>query len=203
MRLERHEDHRWTEIRSFCDDLTGLLGEGGHAPGTILAVKDRLAALIAHRPRLPEQMRTPHTRQYSRHLLYADPTGRFEVVVMAWSPGQETPVHDHAGIWCVEGVVEGTIQVSRYDLKGEIQEDVAHLEEREVIRAGLGRCGALIPPVEYHRIANPYEELALTIHVYGGRMRRCRVFERQEGNRYRVRSRALRFSNAGAALAPA
>ncbi len=26
---------------------------------------------------------------------------------MTWGPGQGTPLHDHAGIWCVEGVVEG------------------------------------------------------------------------------------------------
>ena len=36
---------------------------------------------------------------------------------MTWGPGQGTPVHDHGGLWCVEGVVEGQIAVTRYDVQ--------------------------------------------------------------------------------------
>ena len=35
---------------------------------------------------------------------------------MTWGPGQGTPLHDHAGIWCVECVVEGEMEVRQYDL---------------------------------------------------------------------------------------
>ena len=38
---------------------------------------------------------------------------------MTWGPGQGTPLHDHAGMWCVEGVLEGRIEVARYDLLDE------------------------------------------------------------------------------------
>ena len=40
----------------------------------------------------------------------------YTAVVMTWGPGQRTPLHDHAGIWCVEGVVEGRMDVTQYDL---------------------------------------------------------------------------------------
>jgi predicted metal-dependent enzyme (double-stranded beta helix superfamily) len=26
----------------------------------------------------------------------------FSVIAMTWGPGQGTPIHDHAGMWCVE-----------------------------------------------------------------------------------------------------
>src|SRR5262245_5160389 len=44
---------------------------------------------------------------YARRLLHRDPAGRYSVVVMTWGPGQGTALHDHAGIWCVECVVDG------------------------------------------------------------------------------------------------
>ena len=41
------------------------------------------------------------------------------MVVMTWGPGQKTALHDHAGIWCVECVVDGNMEVAQYDLMSE------------------------------------------------------------------------------------
>lgn len=194
-------DGRYTEIRSFLRDLDALVARDPDSPEMVLSVKQRLSDLIATCPDLPEQVTSGDATHYARHLLYGEPEGRYEVVVMAWSPGQSTPVHDHAGIWCVEGVVRGVVDVTRYDLTEMLGEETARMEPLEVIKAGLGQCGALIPPVEYHKIANPYDRLALTMHVYGGRMRACRVFEERGDSTYRVVSRPLEFTSPKAALA--
>src|SRR5918994_7083555 len=61
---------------------------------------------------LPDRFRTPRLDCYARRLLYQDPQNRFTAVVMTWGPGQGTPLHDHGGLWCVEGVVEGQMQVT-------------------------------------------------------------------------------------------
>jgi predicted metal-dependent enzyme (double-stranded beta helix superfamily) len=194
---------RFAAIRSFVGHLGEAIDGGGHSAKTVRTVKERLSALIKQGPVLPDQVRRPVEGGYGRHLLYADPKGRFEIVVMTWSPGQETPVHDHSGIWCVEGVAEGIIDVTRFDMKESVDRDTVRMEEVGHIRAGLGQCGALIPPVEYHRIANPYEKLAITIHVYGGRMRRCRVFEDRGDRTYAIRTKHLSFSTPEAVLSPA
>jgi 3-mercaptopropionate dioxygenase len=198
---ERSGD-RYAPVRAFVRDLGDLVERSGRTSDTVLAIKERLAELIRQRPELPAQVKTLGSDHYARHLLYGDPGGRFEVVVMAWSPGQETPIHDHSGMWCVEGVVQGVIDVTRYDLKEMIGDDEARMERTEVIHAGLGQCGALIPPVEYHRIANPYESAAFTIHVYGGRMRACRIFERRTGDTYGIAMKPLGFTYPEAALPP-
>ena len=44
----------------------------------------------------------------------ADREGRYTAVVMTWGPGQGTAMHDHGGLWCVEGVVEGAMTVTQY-----------------------------------------------------------------------------------------
>ena len=45
--------------------------------------------------------------------------GRYSAIVMTWGPGQGTAVHDHGGLWCVEGVVDGEIAVTQYDVEPE------------------------------------------------------------------------------------
>ncbi len=188
-------------LRAFLSDL-GTLVSSGSGSGVVHAVKDRLARFLHEKPDLPATCVSARSDCYARHLLYRDPQGRFEVVVMAWGPGQATPVHDHAGIWCVEGVFTGVIDVTRYDITESLADDVVRLAQLEVIHAGLGECGALIPPVEYHRIANPYESMAITVHVYGGMMRACRTFTPRDGQTWDVTQHELGFSSPQPAIAP-
>lgn len=188
-------------IRAFLRDIDGVVARGGRTGDIVEAVRRRLFHLIEAHPALPDGATTCAHDEYARHLLYGDPRGRYEVVVMAWAPGQATPIHDHAGIWCVEGVVQGEVDVTRFDLKETLAGGKARLEQVEVIHAGLGECGALIPPVEHHRIANPYARPALTIHVYGGRLRTCNIFRRQADHTYGIQIKKLRFTSQGAALA--
>jgi 3-mercaptopropionate dioxygenase len=141
-------------------------------------VQHDLEALIAAGLDLGERFRRPRQDGYARRLLHREPDGRFSVVVMTWGPGQGTPLHDHAGIWCVEGVVDGRLEVARYELVAADEEGTHHFAERGRTGAGVGACGALIPPFEYHTLANAAgDRTAITIHVYGGDMDQCSVFE--------------------------
>jgi len=197
--MERDTDAPYGEVREFLRDLGRIVDHGDRGPDTVQAVKERLARLLGTRPSLPAGVTESQGDCYARHLLHGDPQDRFEVIVMAWGPGQGTPVHDHAGMWCVEGVFRGAIDVTRYDLKS-LEGDTAQLAPSEVIHAGLGECGALIPPVEYHRIANPGREAALSIHVYGGRMHSCRIFRPRRGDVYDVEIKPLAYTTSRHAL---
>ncbi len=187
-------------IRRFIREVQAACERWDDVAGKVEQVKSGLSALIKQAPPLPDQVLQPDQDCYGRHYLYGDPEGRFEMVIMTWSPGQATPVHDHAGIWCVEGVLEGHIDVTRYDLIQKLKDDLVLMKSIEVIHAGLGQCGALIPPVEYHRISNPYDRKAISLHVYGGRMRSCRVFEERGDGLYEVRLKELRFASPVPAL---
>ena len=114
----------------------------------------------------------------------------------------EMPKQIRYGRKLIEGVAEGIIDVTRFDMEP-LDDDTVRMEEVGHISAGRGQCGALIPPVEHHRIANPYKDLAITIHVYGGRMRQCRTFEDRGDKVYAIRIRDLSFSTPEAALSPA
>lgn len=130
---------------------------------------------------LPERFRRPKQDSYARRLLHRDPELDYTAVVMTWGPGQRTPLHDHDGCWCVEGVVEGEIRVTRYELlDGPVAgaKDLFHFRRQETLDASPGEAGSLIPPLEHHVLGNAGENgVALTFHVYQGEMTRCATFE--------------------------
>ena len=112
---------------------------------------------------------------YARRPLLREQKKGYSVVVMTWAPGQATPIHDHAGIWCVEGVVQGEINVNRYKLERR-RGELFLFSSQVPIRAPAGSTGSLIPPDEYHVLENVTDSVTITLHVYGGEMDHCNVY---------------------------
>jgi predicted metal-dependent enzyme (double-stranded beta helix superfamily) len=130
---------------------------------------------------------------YARRLLHRDPDGLYTVVVMTWGPGQKTALHDHAGIWCVECVVDGQMEITQYELLSDSGGRYRFAEQNRV-SAGRGSAGCLIPPFEYHTLANAIpDRTSLTLHVYGGEMDHCHVFEPSADGSYSRVTRALSY----------
>ena len=138
----------------------------------------------------------PAPDRYARRLVHRDPAGRYSVLAMVWDKGQGTGLHDHAGIWCVECVYEGRIRVTSYSVRGgDPERDLVVFEQEAVVTAGVGEAGALIPPFEYHTIANAREQASITLHVYGGDLTRCSVFEPEPDGLYRERHKDLAYDH--------
>ncbi|NIM60620.1 MAG: cysteine dioxygenase, partial [Acidobacteria bacterium] len=79
-------------------------------------IKGEIGVLCTRREfSLPEAYTACCEESYARRLLHRDPELDYTVVVMTWGPGQRTGLHDHAGMWCVECVVEGELDVTQYD----------------------------------------------------------------------------------------
>ncbi|HEX7181822.1 MAG TPA: cysteine dioxygenase family protein [Thermoanaerobaculia bacterium] len=144
--------------------------------------------------RLPERFRKALPDTYARRLLYRDSELDFTALVMTWGPGQRTALHDHAGIWCVEGVVEGEMEVHRYEMLEE-EGDLCRFVEHGCVQACAGSAGALIPPFEHHILANTRpDRVSLTLHVYGGEMDHCSVFEPVGDGFYRRSFKTLAYT---------
>jgi len=143
---------------------------------------------------VPESFMRAATGQYARRLLHRDPDGRYTALVMVWDRGQGTSLHDHAGMWCCECVYRGRIRVTSFSVTGgDPERDLVDFRQETVIHAGVGEAGALIPPFEYHILENADDAPTVTIHVYGGEMTHCHVFEPEAG-RYRRRYKELVYT---------
>ena len=142
---------------------------------------------------LSDDFRQPRTDTYARRLLHRDPAGRYTAVVMTWGPGQGTALHDHAGMWCVECVVEGEMEVRQYDLVDQHGSSY-RFQAQASIDAVKGSAGCLIPPFEYHTLANRRPDAAsITLHIYGGEMDHCHVFEPTGDGTYRRVEKRLAY----------
>ncbi len=160
---------------------------------TTHAVQEGMSRLILEGAlRLAPELRRSADDHYARRLVYRSPEHGYVVVAMIWGPGQRTPLHDHAGTWCVEGVLEGRIEVTQFDLV-EREEDRCRFVRIDSIETGVGTAGALIPPYEYHTIANARDAASITLHVYGNDLTHCGIFEPAAGGVYRRREKNLSY----------
>ena len=140
---------------------------------------------------LPGDMVRPCGDHYARRLVHRDEQRGYSIIAMTWGPGQGTPIHDHAGMWCVEGVWAGRIEVEQFDLV-DSDDDCCEFVKQGLVEAGVGSAGCLIPPYEYHRICNGCNKTpAVSLHIYGGDMTYCHVFEPMDDGRFRRQRRAL------------
>ena len=180
-------------LRDVIAKLDDAVGDCDDVPCAVAAVKDTLVQCLRENTWLPECAKEQDVG-YARHLLHRCPQGRFTIVAMVWGPGQATPIHDHAGIWCVEGVYHGEIQVTSYDAVGPVGEVARFVAHREVCQ-GVGAAGSLIPPVEYHVIQNTGATAAVTIHVYGGEMEECAIFVPRADGAYERQVKPLSYTS--------
>lgn len=150
---------------------------------TTAAVQSTLTDMLGTgRVELPREVLMPIDGKYARRLLYKSPEHGYVVIAMIWGPDQGTALHDHDGVWCVEGVLQGQIEVVRYE---PLERDGGrwNFRPQAALQAHVGVSGTLIPPFEYHTIANrSLGDTAVTIHVYGREMTKASIFEpRGEG----------------------
>lgn len=166
-----------------CPGLSDLIArldrsvEAGTPEAITAAVKADLESVLGEgKLALPAALTEPRTDAYARRLLHRDPQGRYSAIVMTWGPGQGTAVHDHGGLWCVEGVVDGEIAVTQYLVEPD-PDGFYRVKPIGSLLAGTGSAGCLIPPTDHHVLANARPSRAsVTLHVYGGDLDDCKVF---------------------------
>lgn len=146
-------------------------------------VREALCRLMQDdRVKLPGEVYENESDHYARRLIHRDEALGFTIMAMTWGPSQGTPIHDHDGLWCVEAVWHGQIEVVQYEMMDDAGSQV-RFESRTTMRAGPGSAGSLIPPHEYHTIANPAkDDTAVTIHVYADALEQCCIFKPVEGD---------------------
>ncbi len=102
-------------------------------------------------------------QSYTRHVLHADPLGRFTAVGLVWGSQQFSPIHAHYA-WCAYRILSGELTEGFY------QWDSAHrhayLMSQFTREPGYSACGHA--GLEFiHRLGNQASEPAVSIHVYG------------------------------------
>ena len=166
---------------------------------TVDALRNGLCRAIRDRSiQLPECCAERVDDHYARRELYRCEKNGYSVVAMTWGPGQGTPIHDHSGVWCVEGIWEGQLEITQYELR-ERDGERFRFEPVGTNLAGPGSAGSLIPPHEYHTIRNPSDrDIAISLHIYKQALLCCAQFQPDDGDWYRKADRTMSLDPAAA-----
>jgi cysteine dioxygenase len=146
-------------LREFVADLrrTPPLARSQREMARLLALAQAGTGLT---PALPSR-----PGAYTRTRAYAD--DRFEVLLLDWSPGASSPIHDHGGQHCWFVVLQGRLRVDDYvrvdarDVGGR-----AWLEAGDSRRLGPGDLDVRSGPFDIHRVAAADDSRCVSLHVY-------------------------------------
>lgn len=163
-------------MKHLVQHIRNILAKGSISEELVHAIQDVTMVAV---PNLQKQV--AH-REYEpgRYLLYKDPDYGFVVMMLVWSPGQCTPIHDH-GVWGIEAVLKNWVRVTSYT------NCTQSPKETGSIILPPGSVAYVLPPdADIHQVAHYGEGQAITIHIYGRELKEGRFFVPGEG--YKSRS---------------
>jgi predicted metal-dependent enzyme (double-stranded beta helix superfamily) len=121
-----------------------------------------------------------HPQQFTRWLYERERNGRYTGLIMVWPAGYATPIHDHAGLWGIEMVLQGALGVEDYELVGDA--GLRHVGT-SVLEEGQS-CAFLGTAGHAHRCSNlSSRRPAITLHLYGGLLEMYRNYEATRNGR--------------------
>jgi cysteine dioxygenase len=105
-------------------------------------------------------------RRYTRNLIYRDDL--FELIALCWEPHTESPIHNHSGQLCWLSIQRGALRLENFtSLDGPGPGSGIRL----VPAGGIERAGEGVLDLQQgdnaiHRVSNPFDEPAVSLHVY-------------------------------------
>ncbi len=102
---------------------------------------------------------------------YDDEEGSYSLQIFVWSPGTGTKIHDHSS-WGAYRCVVGSVLEERYErLDDGSREGYARLRKAWQLAWGPEDGVSTVLPGDggIHRVSNPGEGVAISVHLYGPR----------------------------------
>jgi predicted metal-dependent enzyme (double-stranded beta helix superfamily) len=122
-----------------------------------------LAEVAADPALLTPAQREGATENYRRHLLAADPHGRYAIAALVWQPQQASPVHGHH-TWCGYAVLDGALSETIFEWNGAqhcASATRTQMRKRGAVSFVRGGRGGI------HRLGNRSDAPAVSLHIYG------------------------------------
>jgi len=117
---------------------------------------------------------------YTRNLITRN--GDFEVLLLCWGEGQESPIHDHDGEDCWMAVLDGNIEELRYASPDPSGAPPAVLPMQVTERATFepGQVAFIRDDIGLHLVRSKGGPAA-SLHLYAKPFGTCRVFDAETG----------------------
>jgi predicted metal-dependent enzyme (double-stranded beta helix superfamily) len=170
----------WT--RRIVDTIDTCIDEDGQVHLPRLAQALATATSWRGCPRAEDFIAEGLAACYRRVVLADHQQNGYEALLILWPPRHATPIHDHDGLWGMEIMLDGVLEVEAFDLS---LQDRPHLVSRDVSVIGIGDHLAFSEADYAHRCRNlSSNRAALSLHVYGGALDRYRSYHPEDEGRW-------------------
>jgi cysteine dioxygenase len=151
----------FVEVQGIVETLRGV-PPPRFQPGEICAL---LADASVHPATLAPYLHFAEDR-YTRNLVYRDEL--FELIALCWAPGSSSPIHNHANQLCWLSIQSGNLRLENFhSLDGPGPGDGIRLRPNGGIERATCGCVDLQQGDDaIHRVSNPWDEPAVSLHVY-------------------------------------
>ncbi|WP_051633638.1 cysteine dioxygenase family protein [Bacillus sp. UNC41MFS5] len=152
----------------FEKSVRNVLQETSSEKEIVTKLKPHFQSFIESEGLVPDSYKIPAEEKYRQYLLYRPEDEAFSIVAFVWGPGQTAPIHDHL-VWGLVGIYEGAIEETRYREKQNAPDEAGlHLDLVDTVIAKKHDISFVYPPnADIHSVRNPFDEMAITIHIYG------------------------------------
>jgi len=116
-------------------------------------------------------------RRYTRNLIYRDDL--FELLALCWDGRTESPIHNHSNQLCWLAIQQGGLRLENFhSLDGPGPGDRIRLVPSGGIdRASVGCVDLQQGEDAIHRVSNPFDERAVSLHVYSRPYDTCIAYD--------------------------
>lgn len=125
--------------------------------------------------------------KYVRHCFVHNE--EYELLLLCWDDGQETPVHAHGGQDCWVRVMDGVIEEKRFRFLDHSED----LEEISRENNGPGALSYMNDRIGLHTLGAPFGR-AISLHLYAKPIGSCKIYD-SDGNY--VEEREMETSSEG------
>ncbi len=116
-------------------------------------------------------------RRYTRNLIYRDDV--FELLALCWEPHTESPIHNHSGQLCWLSIQRGALRLENFT---SLDGPGPGANIRLVPNGGVDRAPEGVLDLQQgddgiHRVSNPFDERAVSLHVYSRPYDTCLAYD--------------------------
>jgi cysteine dioxygenase len=118
--------------------------------------------------------------RYTRNLIAR--SDDFELLLLCWGPGQESPIHNHEGQNCWMGVLDGRIEEVQYAFPA----SAGPLAELGASVCDPGRVAFIHDEIGLHLVRGHAGRAAVSLHLYAAPYDACNVYCPRTGRVERI-----------------
>ncbi|WP_299337342.1 cysteine dioxygenase family protein [uncultured Psychroserpens sp.] len=114
------------------------------------------------------------SEKYTRNCIYRDDV--FELILLCWEAGQETPIHGHDGEDCWVYMMKGELQEVYYTIDTQ-----NYLREERSQRLAPKQISFMNDKIGFHKLKNVNQGRSISLHLYAKPIEHCRSFDDTSG----------------------